>query len=111
MNNDCHKLKKYNSVNFYKNKDKNINIKKQSHLFRKTNEKKEQFINKMQKYNSFKNSNTINKDNSNKRNSYDLLCQKFDYMNQKVNDFQKNYSRIQKYSKYIDGKISEFLGT
>ena len=32
-------------------------------------------------------------------------------MNQKVNDFQKNYSRIQKYSKYIDGKISEFLGT
>ena len=65
----------------------------------------------MQKYNSFKNSNTINKDNSNKRNSYDLLCQKFDYMNQKVNDFQKNYSRIQKYSKYIDGKISEFLGT
>ena len=111
MNNDCHKLKKYNSVNFYKNKDKNINIKKQSHLFRKTNEKKEQFINKMQKYNSFKNSYTINKDNSNKRNSYDLLCQKFDYMNQKVNDFQKNYSRIQKYSKYIDGKISEFLGT
>ena len=111
MNNDCHKLKKYNSVNFYKNKDKNINIKKQNHLFRKTNEKKEQFINKMQKYNSFKNSNTINKDNSNKRNSYDLLCQKFDYMNQKVNDFQKNYSRIQKYSKYIDGKIFEFLGT
>ena len=111
MNNDCHRLKKYNSVNFYKNKDKNRNIKKPCHLYRKTNEKKEQFINKIQKYNSFKNSNTINKDNTIKRNNYDLLFQKFDYMNQKVNDFQKNYSRIQKYSKYIDGKISEFLGT
>ena len=110
INNDCHRLKKYNSVNFYKNKDTNKNIKKPSHLYRKANEKKEPPINKIQRYNSFKNSNTINKEHSNKRNNYDLLCQKFEYMNQKVNDFQKNYSKIQKYSKYIDGKISEFLG-
>ena len=109
MNNDCHRLKKYNSVNFYNNKEEHKIIKKPNHLYRKANEKKEQFINKIQRYNSFKNNN-INKDTK-KRNNYDLLCQKFDYMSQKVNDFQQNYSKIQKYSKYIDGKIAKILGT
>ena len=110
LNNNCHKLKKYNSVNYFVNKDKNKNIKKPNHLYRKTNEKKVPFIGGLQRYNSFKN-NAINKDISNKRNSYDVLCQKYNDINQKVYDFQKNYSKIQKYSKYIDGKISEFLGT
>jgi hypothetical protein len=97
LNNNCHKLKKYN-------------LKKPNHSYRKTNEKKVPFIGGLQRYNSFKN-NAINKDISNKRNSYDVLCQKYNDINQKVYDFQKNYSKIQKYSKYIDGKISEFLGT
>ena len=109
INNDGHRLKKYNSVNFYNNKEEHKIIKKPNHLYRKANEKKEQFINKIQRYNSFKNNN-INKD-TNKENNYDLLCQKFDYMSQKVNDFQQNYSKIQKYSKYIDGKIAKILGT
>ena len=70
--------------------------------------KKTSFSKNLSKYNSFKNEN-INNGFLTKRNNFVRLYQKFNDLNKKVNVFQQNYSKIQKYSKFIDDKISEFL--
>ena len=116
---NLHRLKKYNSVVGKKAEIKNIkNSQINNRLFNKnikskyskekSNVKKTSFSKNLSKYNSFKNEN-INNGFLTKRNNFVRLYQKFNDMNKKVNVFQQNYSKIQKYSKFIDDKISEFL--
>ena len=115
------RIKKYNSVNchgknnIHKNENtsyyiKNINSNniKLNYKNEKKNEKKKISTNHNKKNNSCKNQ-FINNDKSKIKNNYDLLYKKFNVMNKKVNDFLQNYSKIQKYSKYIDEKIHNFL--
>ena len=107
-------IKKYNSVNYlgknniHKNNNKKINSNNIKSKY--ADEKKTIFSNRNKKNNSSKNR-FINNDKSKIKKNYDLLYKKFNIMNKKVNDFQQNYSKIQKYSKYIDEKISEFFKT
>ena len=107
-------IKKYNSVNYlgknniHKNYNKKINSNNIKSKY--ADEKKTIFSNRNKKNNSSKNR-FINNDKSKIKKNYDLLYKKFNVMNKKVNDFQQNYSKIQKYSKYIDEKISEFFKT
>ena len=109
---NIHRLKKYNSSNFHDNKEnKNTNnniIKSRVVKYRKN--EKILVSKKLKKYNSDKNNN-IKNDLSKTKNNYEFFYQRYNDMNKKVNDFQQNYSKIQKYSKYIDKKISEFLAT
>ena len=109
---NIHRLKKYNSSNFHDNKEnKNTNnniIKSRDVTYRKN--EKILVSKKLKKYNSDKNNN-IKNDLSKTKNNYEFFYQRYNDMNKKVNDFQQNYSKIQKYSKYIDKKISEFLAT
>jgi hypothetical protein len=120
-NNNIHRLKKYNSLNCLENKDgtKNKSISQKNRITNytiiqlknlKPNAKeKKAILTKHLSKNYFKNYN-INRNIKNK-NNYEFLYQKFNNINQKVNDFQQNYSKIQKYSKYIDEKVSEYLST
>ena len=120
-NNNIHRLKKYNSLNCLENKDgtKNKSISQKNRITNytiiqlknlKPNAKeKKAILTKYSSKNYFKNYN-INRNIKNK-NNYEFLYQKFNNINQKVNDFQQNYSKIQKYSKYIDEKVSEYLST
>ena len=108
------RLKKYNSMNFFgtkenlgSNKTMN-NIKNIKYKDYKNNSNSSKKI--IKNNNSFKDK-AINNEISNKRNNYSILCQKYNNINKKVNDFQENYYKIQKYSKYIDEKLSEFLIT
>jgi len=118
---DIHKLKKYHSMNYFGKKEnlnkKNLviknninNNKKTKSIYLKNKSNKNYFKKGLKNYNFSKNK-SINNDFSKKKNNYDTLCQKFNNINKKVNDFQQSYSKIQKYSKYIDEKLSEFLMT
>lgn len=119
--NNIHRLKKYNSLNYFgkkdgtknkiisqKNKIKNYDNIKLKNLKENSNEKK--ILTKHLTKNSFK-TNNINNNIIKNKNNYELLYQKFNDINQKVNVFQQNYSKIQKYSKFIDEKVSEYLAT
>ena len=113
--NNIHRIKKYNSFNFHnkkenKNKEINYNCIKTGYSKEKSNENKTCLKKRLIKDNSFKN-NIINNQKIKKKSNYDFLYQKYKDMDKKVYDFQQNYSKIQKYSKFIDEKISEFLNT
>lgn len=116
--NNIHKLKQYNSVNYVRKKDETKkDISSQKNKINNYNNIKTSDLNQKQKgikaslskpLNKYKN-NIINNEILNKKNNFDFLYQKFNDMNKKVDNFQQTYTKIRKYSKYIDNKISEFL--